>query len=183
MKKFKRIAFSLICICLMLSLTSCQNGNNGKNASVNTSSPQSSESTPHESNSQQQTDTEKISEETTSETEEPHNEKKRLPEGVVLSGIGFTVTDEEPNEVTYGDDGIWQIASFENFIYASEPNETEFKKYRIGDTVGGLTVKSAGFSFANMCLDNDYHEEGCRVNSHAVFDGTLTLSGTLIVAE
>lgn len=127
MKKLIKFTFPLLCICL--SLTACQNYNNSKNIATSTSTlaVQTNESAPKEKTEQ---NTEEIAPETAEISET--SEKNELPEGVVLSGTDFTVTDEEPDNVTYGDDGVWQTAYFNDFVYASEPGETKLKKYRAG---------------------------------------------------
>lgn len=180
MKKITVFTLSLFFICTILLLTACQNGNNKESlgTSESTLSVQSVESTEKEETEQEaRQGTER--ENHTAEAEETTAVKNKLPEGVVLSGVDFTVTDEEPNEVTYGSDGIWRYASFDDFVYAAEPVEAELKKYRVGDTLIGLTIKSAHFSFLNMHMDNEPHSGGGRVNSGVRLDGTLTLTGSL----
>ena len=181
MKTFNKFTIFLLYTCLAITLAACQKGDNSQNSPTEAAAPsaQTNISVPKEETKQ---DTEGSTASEPTETLE-NSEKRGLPEGVVLSGIDFTVTDEEPDDVTYGEDGIWWSAAFEDFVYASEPGETELKKYRVGDTLIGLPIKSAGFSFMNMYMDNDYHESGGRVNSSVTLDGTLTLTGTLSVVE
>lgn len=178
MKKL-RACIPLLCLCLSISISACQSSDN--NTSV-TAAPQNSLSTAAKNDSEQQSVTEHAAEDSPTETE-VNAEKRGLPEGVVLSSAGnLTITDEEPDEVVYSEDGIWLYAQFNDFIYASEPDEAEFQKYRTGDILCGLTVKSANFVFVNMYMDNEYHDS-CRVNSRASFDGSVTVTGTLHIAK
>lgn len=173
---------TLAALFLSVTLTACQKVSDLKNVS-DTSAPQISETTTPENTSEPHSGTEPQPEESSAETEASAEEKRGLPEGIVLSITDGLTVSEKPDQVTYGEDGVWFSASFEDFIYASEPFESEFKKYGIGDTICGLALRSASFNFINMYMDNEYHDGGCRINSYASFNGTLTLTGTLSIAE
>ena len=52
----------------------------------------------------------------------------------------------------------------------------------VGDEICGLKLTSARNVFSNDYLDNEFHEE-YRYTSVAKFEGTLTMTGVLTIAE
>ncbi len=131
---------------------------------------------PEQAGSESAQDTEKISEQTSAA------EVRTLPDGVELRIEGNILNSDDITKVTLSENDIWSTAKFEGFAYMSEPSAVEFKRYDEGDEICGLKVASAYNVFGNDYLDNENHE-GFHCTSTAVFEGTLTITGTLTVAK
>lgn len=104
-----------------------------------------------------------------------------LPENVVINILGHTLSDNDITEINFSENGVWNLAKYEGFVYLSDPAENDFKKYIVGDEICGLKLTSAHNIFSNDYLDNEYHEE-YRCTSIAELEGTLTMTGTLTIA-
>lgn len=113
-----------------------------------------------------------------SETDSQHS----LPENVILNILGHILSNKDLTEINFGENGVWSSAKYDGFVYMAETSENDFKKYNIGDKICGLKLTSARNIFGNDYLDNENHEE-YHCTSIAEFDGTLTMTGTLTIAE
>lgn len=188
MKKLKKVLLPLTCLCTVTLLTSCRSADNNTEFTSDTASLMSLQTSIKEEISESPSisslDESENSAAITEETSAVSDESQILPENVVLSDPWgkFSITDDNPDHVSYDKNGIWQTATFDNLVYASLPGETEFKKYAAGDKMGDFTVKSCGMSFMNLYLDNDFHD-GYRLNSSASLEETSVLIGTLTIAE
>ncbi len=105
-----------------------------------------------------------------------------LPKEVIINILGHELSKNDITEINFNENGVWSWVEFEGFVYLAEPTENDFKKYNIGDEICGLKLTSACNIFGNDYLDNEYHD-GYRCTSTAEFEGTLTMTGILTIAE
>lgn len=89
----------------------------------------------------------------------------------------------EPKGVTYNSIDNADIYDSKNFAFigAPEVSETEYKRYRVGDTVCGLTLRKALTSFSYDMGANKNNPEGYFSGGTACFDGAAELSGYLVI--
>lgn len=173
-----------ISVIVALCLSGCNNINSSENEH-NSSSSESQitsrasyeESTVNESNvnTGDTANSENISQEIENVS------RNSLPENVVISIWGHTLSDNDITEINFSENGVWSLAKYEGFVYLLDPAENGFKKYIVGDEICGLKLTSAHNIFSNDYLDNEYHEE-YRCTSIAELEGTLTMTGTLTIA-
>lgn len=65
-----------------------------------------------------------------------------------------------------------------NFAYLAEPNEKRFSRYKVGDTICGLTVTSAEATFRNN--DEAQSDELKYVNSNVKFEGVFEMDTYIV---
>lgn len=132
--------------------------------------------------------------------------KEDYPDYLYGPGMDKISVDEITEINNYDVETKWHYAACDGFAYLAEPNgitynsidnediydgelafngvpeapAAEYKRYKAGDTVCGLTVKEAESRF----LYNPYMEEGTEgyfQGGMAVFDGSAELSGYLVI--
>lgn len=178
----KSLLFITVIVALCLSgcnINGSEDEHNSPSSEAHiTSSTSHEEITANESNVD--TDGTANSESTSQEIE--NVSQNSLPENVVISISGHTLSNNDLTEISLSESGVWSLAKYEGFVYMAEPSKSDFKKYNIGDEICGLKLSSARNIFSNDYLDNEYHEE-YRCTSIAEFEGTLTMTGILTIAE
>lgn len=92
---------------------------------------------------------------------------------------GFTYL-AEPTGTSFNMDENSDLFDSVNFTFLGAPDSAaEYKRYRVGDSICGLTVKEAS---ANFSTDMRYnHREGYFKGGTVCFDGSLELTGYLII--
>lgn len=92
---------------------------------------------------------------------------------------GFTYL-AEPTGISFNMDENPELLDSENFTFSGAPESSaEYKRYRVGDSICGLTVKEASVDFSTDMVYN--HREGYFKGGTVSFDGSLELTGYLIV--
>lgn len=92
---------------------------------------------------------------------------------------GFTYL-AEPTGISFNMDENPELLDSENFTFSGAPKSSaEYKRYRVGDSICGLTVKEASVSFSTDMLYK--HREGYFKGGSVSFDGSLELTGYLVV--
>lgn len=92
----------------------------------------------------------------------------------------------EPTGVSFNSEENADIFDSDSLIFQGMPDRSEAKHklYHEGDTVCGLTVKSAATLFDNTFLDSEIHgPDEYRRTSTAALEGSLSLSGYMYVSE
>lgn len=87
----------------------------------------------------------------------------------------------EPTGVSFNIDENAELYDNENFTFIGAPeiSEAEYKRYYVGDSICGLTVKSAS---AEFYVHSYYsHPEGYFFLGAATFDGSLEMTGYLVI--
>lgn len=131
--------------------------------------------------------------------------KEDYPDDLYGPGMDKVSADEITEISTYGD-YVWTEAKCDGFVYLAEPtgvsfnidenaelydNENftfigapevsaaEYKKYYVGDSICGLTVKSA---LSNFSVHSNYsHPESYFFRGEVFFDGSLEMTGYLVI--
>lgn len=87
----------------------------------------------------------------------------------------------EPTGISFNIAENSELYDSENhlFIGAPEKSNAEFKKYRTGDSVCGLTVKSAQTSFS--VYTESSHPERYFSSGEVFFEGSLEMTGYLVI--
>lgn len=92
---------------------------------------------------------------------------------------GFTYL-AEPTGISFNMDENPELLDSENFTFSGAPESSaEYKRYRVGDSICGLTVKEASVDFSTDMLYK--HREGYFKGGTVSFDGSLELTGYLVV--
>lgn len=132
--------------------------------------------------------------------------KEDYPDDLYGPGRDKIAVDEITEVSTYGD-YAWTSAKCEGFVYLAEPtgvsfnidqnaelydNENftfigapevsaaEYKKYYVGDSICGLTLKSGLTNFTNNSHPSETGE-GYFFSGEAFFDGSLEMTGYLVI--
>lgn len=178
----KSLLYVIVIVALCLSGCNTNSSENEHNSfsseSEITSSTSLEEITANESN----VDTDGTANSESTSQEIDNVSQNSLPENVVISISGHTLSNNDLTEINFNESGVWSLAKYEGFVYMAEPSKSDFKKYNIDDEICGLKLTSACNIFSNDYLDNEYHEE-YRCTSVAEFEGTLTMTGILTIAK
>lgn len=94
---------------------------------------------------------------------------------------GFTYL-AEPTGISFNSEENADLFDSEKLAFKDVPESPapEFKRYRAGDSVCGLTVREASIEFSENAF-RENKNEGYHIRGYAAFDGTASLTGWLIV--
>ena len=126
-------------------------------------------------------------------TESVTDTKETQPESssdvVLLDFDGTPLDTTDASTYSVYDSGYWKAYTFDGFAWLAEPRglavvspdgseldlpevtPAQFKRYKTGDTIGGLTLTKAESIIETQ--DNESYFNGCRVE----FDGTAEITG------
>lgn len=95
---------------------------------------------------------------------------------------GFTYL-AEPTGISYNIAENADLYDSENNVFLGSPEESPavFKRYSVGDSICGLTVKSAEARFSELYGFGKIHRDGCFTGSEVTFEGSLELTGYLVI--
>lgn len=94
---------------------------------------------------------------------------------------GFTYISE-PTGIGFNGDENPDLFDNDNFVFKGAPaSSAEYKRYSVGASICGLTVKEATARFYNENNPGDIHREGYFQGGSVRFDGTMELIGYLII--
>lgn len=94
---------------------------------------------------------------------------------------GFTYISE-PTGIGFNYAENSDLFDNDNFVFKGAPaSSADYKRYSVGDSICGLTVKEAKARFYNENNSGDIHREGYFQGGSVRFDGSKELTGYLII--
>lgn len=153
-----------------------------------------------------ETESTETDESTDSADEEGGIPKEDYPD--YLYGPGMDkISVDEITDISYGTGNKWDYAACDGFTYLAEPNgitynsidnadiyngdlafngvpeapASEYKRYKVGDTVCGLTISEASVSFSYFLGAGQDDEQRYFQGGMAIFDGSAELTGHLVI--
>lgn len=204
MKK-QLILLTLACAMALTACSESEEVNDGQTASETQSVTESITESTAETTAAETEDTE-TGESTDSADKDNSVPKEDYPD--YLYGPGMDkISVDEITDISYGTGNKWDYAACDGFTYLAEPNgitynsidnadiyngdlafngvpevpESEYKRYKVGDTICGLTISEASVSFSYFLGAGQDDEQRYFQGGMAVFDGSAELTGHLVI--